>query len=364
MNKKTKVLHISYGGLGNGGVASVIISIVENLADYFDFGCVTFPSGNERKHIVERYSKVYCINCYNKKGWRKVFELLCRPFVMYSGVKKICQSEHYDIIHCHIGFDMVYCLLAAKHAGVKKRIAHSHNTKSPQKPTLSKRLLIKIQRYFINRLATHRVGCSSLACEAMFEDFDARVIFNSVNLQDFPWERTAHKGLSIVNVGRFDFPKNQSFVIDIAKVLKEKGIDFNIRLVGFGHDEAMLKNKVAQLNLSSCVSFVDGRKADIHSEYAKADIMVFPTRYEGFGIVLLEAQASGCYCISSDVVPDETNVGLMKMLSLTLSAEQWAEKILDYWNKHIEHKPEEVQERLKQFCPKTIAQQYSDLYEE
>lgn len=44
---KRKILHISYGGLGSGGVASVIHTISESLKDYFDFHCVVFRKNNK-----------------------------------------------------------------------------------------------------------------------------------------------------------------------------------------------------------------------------------------------------------------------------------------------------------------------------
>ena len=59
------------------------------------------------------------------------------------------------------------------------------------------------------------------------------------------------------------------------------------------------------------------------------DIFLLPSIYEGFGLVLLEAQASGLQCLVSENIQDETdlNVGLVKKLELGNGAEAWSEEI-------------------------------------
>lgn len=59
------------------------------------------------------------------------------------------------------------------------------------------------------------------------------------------------------------------------------------------------------------------------------DVFVFTSKFEGLGMALIEAQAAGLECISSDVVPIETKVSdYIRYLSLEESAETWAEATL------------------------------------
>ena len=359
-----KVLHVSYGGLDKGGVSSVILSIVRVLHNNFDFGGVVFHGKNSRENIFKQYGKVYYINSYGRRGIKRIFELLLRPFVMYCGIYRICKNEHYDIIHCHNGFDMVYCLLAAKHAGVKMRIAHSHCAASPIEPHLIKRVINAIQRHYINILSTHRVGCSILACKDLFRKSDSQVIFNSVDLSRFVWKRNKHEVFVIVHVGRYCYPKHQSFIIDVVNLLKHQIPDLKVRLVGFGNDKDILERKIKFLQLNDIISLVDGHKVDIHEIYANADVMVFPSEYEGFGIALIEAQATGCYCFASDVIPSDTNIGLMVQLSLKEAAQVWAERIIDYWRSEYRVQYEQIKCRVTLFDEKVIAKQYQKLYGE
>lgn len=360
---RKRILHISYGALGNGGVTSVILSITESLSSYYDFDCVTFSQTNTRGHIFEKYGKIHYIKCYGQNGLKKIVEFLSRPIVMTYGIYKLCKNERYDIIHCHNGYDMAYCLLGAKLANVPKRIAHSHNAISPQKSNLFKRIYNSVLNRLVNNLSTDRVGCSSIACDALFKNNTSEVIFNSIDLTSYPWKRIPHQGLNIVHVGRYNYQKNQSFIIDVVKCLHDNGVDLRVELIGFGEDERILKQRVEALDLENIIFFIDGRIANIHEAYTKADIMIFPSEYEGFGIVLIEAQATGCYCFASDVVPRDTNIGMIDFLPLNMGVKAWADRISNYWGSNHVHSYESIKTVLNKYDNKTISKQYQQLYE-
>ena len=66
------------------------------------------------------------------------------------------------------------------------------------------------------------------------------------------------------------------------------------------------------------------------------DVFVFTSVFEGLGMALIEAQASGLRCVCSDVVPKETKVtGLIQYLSLNESPVKWAEiiSLIDFDNR-------------------------------
>ena len=173
---KEKILHVSYGGIGSGGVSTVILSIVQALYQEFDFHCIVFRFHANKEYVFEKYGKLHRINCYYKKGMWKVIDILLRPFKMTLGCYKICKREGINTIHCHNGYEEAYFLLGAKLAGVNKRIAHSHNSKSPIEPGLLKKVSNSFHRYLINKLSTHRIGCSKESCEDFFRVNDYEVI--------------------------------------------------------------------------------------------------------------------------------------------------------------------------------------------
>ena len=356
---KTKVLHISYGGLGKGGVSSVIFSIVENLSDQFDFGCVVFSQIGISEDRFEKIGKLHRVNCYVRGS---IIEKIVRPFRMYREVKKICLKERYDVIHCHNGEEEAFALLAAKHAGIRIRIAHSHTTNSPRKISCVKKICYKILRKSINRNATHKVACSTQAAQDFFGNTaDVTVIPNSIDLDRYYQDRNGEEShLRFVHVGRYDYSKNQEFILRVFKIIHQKVSDSSLRLVGFGADEQYLKEKTFEFNLTDSVSFIPGN-TDIPKEYKNADYMIFPSRYEGFGIVLIEAQAAGVYCFVSEAIQPEANAGSLQQLSLNESAETWANVVLSY---HAEHprKKENKKEFYNRYRAEIVSEKYGELY--
>ena len=72
-----------------------------------------------------------------------------------------------------------------------------------------------------------------------------------------------------------------------------------------------------------------GNRDDVYRLYQAMDVFVFPSRYEGLGIVVIEAQTAGLPCVVSDVVPSEAKIlEGTEMLSLE-KPEEWAEQILE-----------------------------------
>src|SRR5690625_3850837 len=83
-----------------------------------------------------------------------------------------------------------------------------------------------------------------------------------------------------------------------------------------------------QLGLMNHVKFI-GIRENIPTILHSMDVFVFPSKYEGLGLVLLEAQASGVPCVVSEAIQPEADVGLnlITTLSLAEGPEVWAEEV-------------------------------------
>ena len=72
-----------------------------------------------------------------------------------------------------------------------------------------------------------------------------------------------------------------------------------------------------------------GNRNDVYRLYQAMDVFVFPSHYEGLGMVVVEAQTAGLPCVVSDVVPSEAKIlAGTEMLNLE-KPEEWAEQILE-----------------------------------
>lgn len=104
----------------------------------------------------------------------------------------------------------------------------------------------------------------------------------------------------IAALGRLHAQKGFDILINAAAKLRDTGLDFRLVIGGDGEEAAALRRQVESLNLSDHVVFqgwIDDRPAFL----AQADLMVVPSRYEPFGLVVIEAMAAGVPVIASDL---------------------------------------------------------------
>jgi glycogen(starch) synthase len=121
----------------------------------------------------------------------------------------------------------------------------------------------------------------------------------------------------VLLVGRLVYEKGFHVALDaLAPVVRRMG---NVRFVvaGTGTAEAELKRQAQRLRLTRYGTFLGWVGDDmLHALYRVADLCIVPSIYEPFGLVALEAMASGCLCVVADtgglreVVPDDGSVGL------------------------------------------------------
>jgi glycogen(starch) synthase len=121
----------------------------------------------------------------------------------------------------------------------------------------------------------------------------------------------------VLLVGRLVYEKGFHLALDaLAPVIRRLG---NVRFViaGTGTAETELKRQARRLGLTQHGAFLGWVGDDmLHSLYRVAEIVIVPSIYEPFGLVALEAMASGCLCVVADtgglreVVPGDGTVGL------------------------------------------------------
>jgi glycosyltransferase involved in cell wall biosynthesis len=135
--------------------------------------------------------------------------------------------------------------------------------------------------------------------------------------------------LVIGHVGRFAPQKNHGFWLQIAECIAARCDNAYFVLVGDGELRPAFEEQVRQRGLQDRFVFT-GVRSDVAQMMRAMDVFLFPSQFEGLGIVLLEAQASGLPCVVSDVVPPEAMVTERQVARLALeeSPATWAETVL------------------------------------
>jgi len=363
---KKKILQISCEGLGNGGVQAVIMGICTRLSNDFIFDILLFT--NEVRYYDETFlnlgGNIYRFSkndsCVSKIFSRLYF-LIKLPFVTYSLLKN---HGPYIAIHCHNCFEGGLCCLGAYFAGVPIRICHSHSIANTDRNWKDK-LYSFILKPFVNIFSNVKIGCSKAAVQYLFGDNSKSiVIYNGIDMNKFSlskYPNVIKKPFSFIHIGQYSHIKNQSFLLDVFKIIHDCIPEATLDLMGFGQDEAMIRNKVAKLGLNNSVTMHRHDEDRVHL-LAKSKYMIFPSLFEGFGIVLIEAQAMGVYCFASDSIPLETDAGLIEYLCLSDGAKNWADHILNFIKRDKNIKmPDEC--KLLKYDFLAIVEKYRHIYQ-
>lgn len=317
-----KILHVATTPLGYDGVTNVILSYLDNIDIEQDILATRGVNPEMKKKIEKRSNLLFEIPYRNNHPLKYIKEMI-----------KLNRREDYDIVHIHGNSGtMVVDLLAAKLSGVPSRIVHSHNT------TTNYKYVHKLLKPLLSVLATEHLACSEEAGEWAFNN-DFTVIKNGIKTDDFIFNQEQRsiyrKSLGLNNdfvighVGHMSYQKNQEFLLDIFQEILKKDPNSKLVLVGDGKNKDNLIEKSKIIGVHSKTLFV-GRRDDVNNIMQAFDVFVLPSRYEGLGIVNIEAQASGLKCFVSDRVPKEAKISNnIEYLSLSESPKKWAEKIID-----------------------------------
>ena len=334
-----KVLVITTVGLDYEGITSVIYNYT-NAMDKSDLEISFLTFGDLNLKLKEKFEKmgeVFLVSHRKRNVLNYIIDM-----------KKLLKQKEYDVVHVHGNSGTMFIeVLVSKLCNIKKIIVHCHNT-SCSHPIAN--MLLKLP---MNIMSDVRIACSKEAGEWLYGRFEHVVFNNAVDLNLFKYDdavrNECRKELGIDNqfllghVGHFREQKNHSFLIDIFSKFREINLDSALLLLSDGPDYDKIKQKVCDLGLSEVVYFV-GRRDDIHRWYQAMDLFLFPSLWEGLGMVLIEAQASGLPCITSENIPVGAKV-TDSMLQINL-AEQ------DRWIEEMER----VEQTSKEISRKEVSQ--------
>lgn len=244
----------------------------------------------------------------------------------------------YSVVHVHQDCLSAVALKVAKKCGVKVAIAHSHTSNQDKNIKYPIKLFYK---RFIPEYADELMACSSAAGEWMFNGAHFTVLKNAIDAGAFSFEASKKEKMRmdlgipedffvIGHIGRFMPPKNHDYILRVFSCVKCKNSKAKLLLIGDGELRNVIKQKSMQLGIADDVLFL-GVRSDVADILQAVDLFVLPSKYEGLGIVLIEAQCEGIPCVIADSVPRECEVcsDLITRRSISEDPERWAECILN-----------------------------------
>jgi glycosyltransferase EpsF len=323
-----RVLHI-VGRMDRAGAETMVMNLyreIDRSRFQFDFIYFTGDRCNYDDEIEALGGRIYriCTGNILQRFW---------------SLRALLREGGWSIVHSHTLFSSALHLTAARIAGVQHRVAHSHNTQDANSESLAGRLYQRAARWLLGQVSTRRVACGVAAAEYLFPGRqDVVVIPNAVDIDRFAEASGAavrsalgiREGqIAIVQVGRFMSVKNHVRSVAIARALRQAGVDFVLLLVGAGPEQTRIERLLHEAGLENRVRLL-GLRTDIPELMAAADVMLMPSLYEGFPVVLVEAQAAGLPSVVSSVVSREVDLelSLVSFVGLDAPDQDWVKGIL------------------------------------
>ncbi|MGV8149906.1 MAG: glycosyltransferase [Alkaliphilus sp.] len=302
---KIKVLHV-INSLAMGGAEELILNICKNinqkkfLVEVVVLQKEMEPIGNELK---ETGVKVHILKClHNPLDIRKTIKLI-----------KIIKKYKPDIIHSHLFDSNFHARIAGILCNIKSLIIHEHSTYHQKEkffrfPIYADRLL---SRFTYKIIAISNAVKNFTVRQERISENKFEVIRNCIPVDKFIKQDRVSIKHNIRE--RLGIKQNSFLIISVASLTKQKGHKYLLEalaslkikntmllLVGDGPLRKDLNDQVKKLNLNDKVIFL-GIRRDIPELLAASDLFVLSSVWEGQGLVVLEAMASGLPIVATNV---------------------------------------------------------------
>lgn len=275
---------------------------------------------------------------YDNKSFNKVLRKINFTHSFKKFIKK--HKNDYDIVHINSGSSYILSKGAkiAKKAGIKQVIVHSHASGvSSLKHKIINKIFEKNFKYADDYLACSDDAATFRFPKCILEKKMYRVVPNGIDLDKYKLDEQIRKkyrkelninenDILLGNVGRLSNEKNQLFILEILKKLLQEDINYKLLLIGDGILKEKLKNYIQKYNLNSNVIMLE-KRSDICNLLMAMDVFVFPSIYEGLGIALIEAEATGMPCICSKGIPKQAVINDNCIIIEDYNEQKWIDEI-------------------------------------
>lgn len=309
---RLKIAHV-INSFGLGGVPQVAYQLLRSLpADTYDVFVYVLKNYHDnsdaRQRLAQQFTELGATVRTPERDEKK--------FYVVSQIAHWLMNDQIDILHTHSYKPNIYGRLAGllcRHKGIKM-IAHYHNyydNKWQEDDSL-------IYEQMLAQQTDHFLACSRSVAEHAasrigIESSRVEVLLNGIDLGRFK----ARQSKSAIKA-EFDIPENNKLVGVVGRISRQKAQDVFLEaaaklvethpdalflLAGAPDEPEVLQQLKAQaktLGIHHKVLFL-GYIEDITKIYSILDILVMPSRWEGFGLALVEAMAMSLPIVTTDV---------------------------------------------------------------
>lgn len=321
------------GGLNIGGAQSLVMNLYEAIdreAVQFDFIIDEPEHTTFAEKVRSMGGNIYVLPKFNGKNLMAVRRAWDQFFRDHRG---------YRILHSHVrSYASLYLPIAKKHG--LQTIIHSHNTSNGQGIAAVGKAMLQ---YPLRFQADYFFACSDAAGEWLFgkktlSKKNFHVLQNAVDIEKYRFNPNTRlqirKDFGVTNsttvyghIGRLTEAKNHSFLLDVFREIHTQKSDSVLLIVGDGELHVSIEERVHDLDLTDSVKLL-GARSDPEKLLQAMDCFLFPSKWEGLPLSVVEAQAAGLPCFVSDAVTKEVDLSeLITYLPIDHGPEVWTNAV-------------------------------------
>ncbi len=370
-----------------GGVQRVTAVIAKELAKDYDVTIITLDSPSvkdtslyslEEANISYRFFRYPDVGAVKEK-FCKTYSWLYRkllpqtrwtsdlythssfPSEKRNALAIELQQVHYDVIigdHAPLAVRLASCRKQLKGT---KLIGWIHNSYDALFGVGSFYIGPELRSHYEYQLAKLDATIVLSQFDAAKYHFSTRVIYNPLTL--VPGKRSEGNSKKFLAVGRLSYRhKGFDLLIDAFHIFAQKNKEWTLDIVGEGPEEKKYRQKIADYGLEDRIHLLPFTN-NIQKYYSEAQVYVLSSRWEGFGLVLVEAMAHGLPVVSSDLPTSKEIMGDFGLYFENGNVEQLAQRLEESTKIDWHSTSEEALKRTVPFAVSSIIKQWKELIE-
>lgn len=311
-----KILYV-VTGLGLGGAEKVVADLADQMIGRGHEVKIAYLKGSVS---VQPQSDVELVYLGLESG-KNFFSASCQ-------YRQLVKQYQPDIVHAHMVHANIFVRLNRIGCPVPRLICTAHNSNEGGK--------IRMLAYkYTNYLSDFNTNVSQEAVQAFIEKgaftkSNAHCIYNGIDLAKFIYQELQNisSTISLLAIGRLNEQKDYPNLLNALSLVIQQCPNVHLQIVGEGELLIDINALIEQLQLADYVTLL-GRRDDVPMLMRQADYFILPSKYEGFGLVVAEAMASGTFVIATDCGGVKEVMGGTGLLIPPQNASTLANAIID-----------------------------------
>ena len=359
-----RILYITNGISGAGGLERVLSIKASYLADHLDYQVHILTLNSTEAPFYEFSSK---INFHNIIVGGNPIKYISSYL---HGIKKVIAEVKPDVISvCDDGLKAFFLpkLLGKPCPMIYERHVSKLIAVSAQNQKGLKKKLVNFQFKLMDLLGNSYDKFVVLTAGNLkeWQLKNLQVISNPLSF--YPAKSATLQNKKVIAVGKQSYQKGYDRLLTAWQKVAEKHPDWHLEIYGTFASDGKLPEQAKQLGIDQNVHFFAPEK-NIQSKYLDASIYVMSSRYEGFGMVLIEAMACGVPCVSFDCPHGPADIISANdgILVPNGNIEALAEGLLSLIDNETLRKTmgSNAKENVKRYLPEGIMQEWDELFKQ